>query len=60
MKGFEAVADCAHYAGKGVVPALYGPSGDGFHGNNECVEVASLISTAKVLAAAILDNCGLK
>ena len=58
IRGFEAVADCAHYAGKGVVPALYGPSGDGFHGDNECVEIASLISTTKVIAAAILDNCG--
>ena len=60
IRGFEAVADCAHYAGKGVVPALYGPSGDGFHGDNECVEIASLISTTKVIAAAILDNCGTK
>ncbi len=60
IKGFEAVADCAHYAGKGVVPALYGPSGDGFHGDNECVEVDSLIDTAKVIAAAVIDNCGVR
>jgi len=60
VKGFEAVADCAHYAGKGVVPALFGPSGDGFHGDNECVEIDSLIATTKILAAAIVDNCGLR
>jgi acetylornithine deacetylase len=60
IKGFEAVADCAHYAGEGVVSAIYGPSGDGFHGNNECVEIDSLIETTKVLAAAIIDNCGVR
>ncbi|UYV35762.1 ArgE/DapE family deacylase [Rhodobacteraceae bacterium D3-12] len=60
LKGFEAVTDAAHYAGKGVVPVIYGPSGDGFHGNNECVEVDSLIETTKVIAATVLDMCGVK
>lgn len=60
IKGFEAVTDAAHYAGKGVVPIIYGPSGDGFHGNNECVEVESLIETTKVIAASVLDMCGVK
>lgn len=58
IKGFEAVTDAAHYAGAGVVPVIYGPSGDGFHGDNECVEIESLIETTKVIAAAIVDNCG--
>lgn len=60
IKGFEAVTDAAHYAGKGVVPIIYGPSGDGFHGDNECVEVESLIETTKVIAATVLDMCGVK
>ena len=60
LKGFEAVTDAAHYAGKGVVPIIYGPAGDGFHGDNECVKVASLIETTKVIAATVLDICGVK
>ena len=60
LKGFEAVTDAAHYAGKGVVSIIYGPSGDGFHGANECVELDSLIETTKVIAATVLDMCGVK
>ncbi|MDU9005310.1 M20 family metallopeptidase [Sedimentitalea todarodis] len=60
IKGFEAVTDAAHYAGKGVVPVIYGPAGDGFHGDNECVEVGSLIETTKVIAASVLDMCGVR
>lgn len=60
VKGFEAVTDAAHYAGAGVDPVIYGPSGDGFHGDNECVEIDSLIETTKVIAAAVIDNCGVK
>jgi len=60
IKGFEAVTDAAHYAGKGVVPVIYGPAGDGFHGDNECVEVESLVETTKVIAATVLDMCGVK
>ena len=60
LKGFEAVTDAAHYAGKGVVPIIYGPSGDGFHGNDECVDVDSLVETAKVIAATVIDMCGVK
>lgn len=58
VKGFEVVTDAAHYAGAGVVPVIYGPSGDGFHGENENVEIESLIETTKVIAAAIIDTCG--
>lgn len=58
IRGFDAVTDAAHYAGAGVDACIYGPSGDGFHGDNEYVDVASLHKTTKVIAAAILDICG--
>jgi acetylornithine deacetylase/succinyl-diaminopimelate desuccinylase family protein len=58
IKGFEAVTDAAHYAGAGVDAVIYGASGDGFHGNDECVDVDSLIESTKVIAAAVIDNCG--
>lgn len=57
IKGFEAVTDAAHYAGAGVMPVIYGPSGDGFHGNDECVEIDSLVESTKVIAAAVIDMC---
>ena len=60
VKGFEVVTDAAHYTGAGVVPLIYGVTGDGFHGDNECVEIDSLVDTTKVLAAAIIDNCGMR
>ena len=60
IRGFEAVTDAAHYAGSGVVPVIYGPAGDGFHGNDECVDVGSLIEATKVIAASVLDMCGVK
>lgn len=60
IKGMEGVTDAAHYAGKGVVPIIYGPAGNGFHGDNECVEVDSLIETTKVIAATVLDMCRVK
>lgn len=60
IKGFEAVTDAAHYAGKGVTPIIYGPAGDGFHGDNEYVDVQSLVETTKVIAATVLDMCGVK
>lgn len=58
VRGFDAVTDAAHYAGAGVIPCIYGPSGDGFHGDNEFVDIASLHRTTKVIAAAIIDICG--
>lgn len=60
IKGFPAVCDGAHYAGAGVMPAIFGPSGDGFHGNDEYVELKSLHETTKVIAASIIDWCGLR
>ncbi|MDA4847643.1 M20 family metallopeptidase [Hoeflea poritis] len=59
-KGFEAVTDAAHYAGAGVDAVIYGASGDGFHGDDECVHIDSLVEATKVIAAAIIDNCGTK
>jgi len=58
IRGFDAVTDAAHYSGAGVDAVIYGPSGDGFHGDNEYVDVASLHKSTKVIAAAILDLCG--
>ncbi|MBN9890350.1 M20 family metallopeptidase [Salipiger abyssi] len=58
VRGFDAVTDAAHYAGAGVDACIYGPSGDGFHGDNEYVDLASLHKSTKVIAAAILDICG--
>ncbi|MGI3168581.1 M20 family metallopeptidase [Pseudooceanicola sp. C21-150M6] len=60
VRGFDAVTDAAHYAGAGVDACIYGPSGDGFHGDNEYVDTASLHLTTKVIAAAVLDICGTK
>lgn len=58
IEGFVAVTDAAHYAGAGCDGVIYGPDGDGFHGIDEYVEIESLITTAKVAAAAIVDCCG--
>lgn len=60
IKGFEAVADCAHYAGAGVPCAMYGPGGDGFHGYDEYVDLASLQRVTRTLAATIIDLCGVR
>ncbi|MBZ9743818.1 ArgE/DapE family deacylase [Mesorhizobium sp. CO1-1-7] len=58
--GFVAVCDAAHYAGAGVDGVIFGPSGDGFHGANEYVEVESVVETAKVIAASVIDWCGVR
>lgn len=60
VRGFEAVADCAHYAGAGVDAVIYGPSGDGFHGYDEYVDIASLHETTKTIAAAVIDWCDIR
>lgn len=60
IRGFEAVTDAAHYAGAGVAPVIFGPSGDGFHGYDEYVDIASLTETTKTIAAAIIDWCGVR
>jgi len=60
IAGFIAVADCAHYAGAGVNAVICGATGDGFHGSDEYVDIASLEETTKTLAAAIIDWCGVR
>jgi acetylornithine deacetylase/succinyl-diaminopimelate desuccinylase-like protein len=58
ITGFVAVSDAAHYAGAGVTAAICGVSGDGLHGVDEYVDLASLHETTKTLAASIIDWCG--
>ncbi|RWN39229.1 M20 family metallopeptidase [Mesorhizobium sp.] len=60
VKGFVAVCDAAHYAGAGVDGVIFGPSGDGFHGADEYVEIDSVVETAKVIAASVIDWCGVR
>jgi acetylornithine deacetylase len=60
IKGFVAVCDAAHYAGAGVDGVIFGPSGDGFHGDDEYVDIGSMVDTAKVIAASVIDWCGVK
>lgn len=60
ITGFAAVADCAHYAGAGVDAMICGPTGEGLHGVDEYVDLASLEETTKTLAAAIIDWCGVR
>lgn len=60
VRGFEAVADCAHYAGAGVPCVMFGPTGDGFHGADEYVELDSLRRVTRTLAATIIDICGVR
>lgn len=60
ITGTIGAADAAHYASAGVAALICGPTGDGFHGADEYVDVASLEETTKTLAAAIIDWCGIK
>ncbi|PZO77984.1 MAG: acetylornithine deacetylase [Mesorhizobium amorphae] len=60
VKGFIAVADIAHYAGAGVQGAIFGPAGDGFHSTDEYVDIESLVRSAKVIAATVIDWCGVR
>jgi acetylornithine deacetylase len=59
-RGFAAVCDAAHYAGAGVDGVIYGPSGDGFHGVDEFVDIDSLVESTKVIAAAVINWCGIR
>jgi len=60
VRGLEAVCDAAHYAGAGVAGVVFGPGGDGFHGDNEYLDLESLAVTAKVIASAVIQWCGVK
>ncbi len=59
LSGKRAVTDAAFYAGAGMTPIILGPAGEGLHGDNEFVDLDSLIETAKVFAGAILRWCGI-
>ena len=58
ITGMNAVTDAAHYAGAGADCVIYGPDGDGFHGDDEYVDIDSLIRTTQVIAATVIDYCG--
>lgn len=60
ITGMFAVTDAAHYAGAGVDALIYGPRGDGFHASDEFVEIASMEAVTKILAASIIDYCGIR
>lgn len=60
VRGVEFVTDAGHYAGAGVAPVIFGPGGDGFHGYDEYVGIPSLLETTKVIAAAVIDWCGVR
>ncbi|MFV0474390.1 MAG: M20 family metallopeptidase [Pikeienuella sp.] len=53
------VTDGAHYAAKGVTALRYGPAGANQHGADEWADVASIRETARILAAAAIEWCGL-
>jgi acetylornithine deacetylase/succinyl-diaminopimelate desuccinylase family protein len=60
ISGVVFVTDAAHYVGAGVDAVICGASGDGFHGLDEYVDIASLEETTKTLAAAVIDWCGVR
>jgi acetylornithine deacetylase/succinyl-diaminopimelate desuccinylase family protein len=60
VKGFIAVCDAAHYAGAGIPGVIYGAGGDGFHGPDEYVDLASLRTVTQTLAGAVLRWCGVR
>jgi acetylornithine deacetylase len=57
LTGKRAVTDAAFYAGAGMTPIILGPVGAGLHGEDEYVEVDSLIEMSKVFAGIILRWC---
>jgi len=60
VQGFVAVCDAAHYAGAGVDGVIFGPTGDGLHGVDEYVDIESLVEATKVIAATVIDWCGVR
>lgn len=57
--GFLAVTDIAWFAEAGIPAVIFGPAqGYGAHGNDERVEIESLVEGAKALALAIMAWCG--
>lgn len=50
--------DSAVMGAAGIPTVIFGPRGDGAHSAVEWVDLASVVSTAEVLASFILDFCG--
>jgi acetylornithine deacetylase len=60
IKGFVAVCDVAFYSGAGVPGVIHGAAGDGFHGTDEYVDIDAAVEAAKVIAATVIDWCGVR
>lgn len=60
IAGMTGATDAAHYAAAGVQGLRYGPAGANQHGADEWADVASIRETTKILAAAIIDWCGVR
>ena len=60
LRGAIGVTDGAHYAAAGVKAVRYGPAGANQHAPDEWASTASIQETTKVIAAAIIDWCGVE
>ncbi|KAF5980396.1 diaminopropionate ammonia-lyase [Fusarium bulbicola] len=49
--------DCALLAEKGIVPLLWGPKGEGFHGKEEFVHIESIEQVAEGLTSIATEFC---
>ena len=54
-----ATTDARHFVRRGIPAVCFGPLAQEVHGIDERVSIASMVQTAKVLAAFIQDWCGL-
>ncbi len=54
-----ATTDARHFVRRGIPAVCFGPLAQEVHGIDERVSIASMVRTAKVLAAFIQDWCGL-
>ncbi|MGO9903588.1 MAG: ArgE/DapE family deacylase [Solirubrobacteraceae bacterium] len=54
-----ATTDARHFVRRGIPAVCFGPRAEEVHGIDERVSIASMVQTAKVLAAFIRDWCGL-
>ncbi len=52
--------DAALLAAAGIPTAVFGPSGAGAHAREEYVDLSSVITCARVLAAVIVEFCGVE
>jgi acetylornithine deacetylase len=54
-----ATTDARHFVRRGIPAVCFGPHAEEIHGIDERVSIASMVQSAKVLAAFIQDWCGL-